>query len=180
MPRPMACHPRGSSHSPGGIDSILTTIADRPELVGTVAAWLHAAFWQYDGYTLDDTNATVARSTSRCGPQQTWVLIDGGAPVATASLAHDDLHERPDLTPWLAGVYVVPEARGRGHARTVIGAVIDACRAAAIPTLWLYTNSAEGLYARLGWEVADTVVRTGKPAVTLMRRDERGGTYNRL
>ena len=156
---------------PIAVPSSLATIVERPDLIAPVAAWLHEAFWHWDGYTLNDTQDAVARSTSRAGPQQTWVLLEGEDPVATASLAHDDLHERPLLTPWLAGVYVTPAARGRGYARTVIGAVIQACRAARIPTLWLYTNSAEGLYAKLGWNVAEIVARAHKPDVTLMRQD---------
>ena len=40
----------------------------------------------------------------------------------------------PDLTPWLAGVFVSPEARGRGHVIHLIRAVEGACWAVAI--LW--------------------------------------------
>jgi hypothetical protein len=49
-------------------------------------------------------------------------------------VAHD-LDERPDLTPWLAGVFVFPEARGRAHVVHLIQAVEAACRSAAIPVV---------------------------------------------
>ena len=84
------------------------------------------------------------------------------------------LAERPDLTPWLAGVFVVPEARRRGYAARLIAAVEQAGRAGSIPTLWLYTSSAERIYARAGWRTVETFDRRGKPTA-LMRRDLAGG-----
>lgn len=146
----------------------IVTLAAQPGLLPTVAGWLWQEFWRHDGYTLAETQATYAVCTALRGAPQTFVLLDGSQPVGTATLARHDLDERPDLTPWLAGVYVVPEARGRGHARRLVAAVEDACRAAAIPSAWLYTHTAEGLYARLGWRVAEVVERAGNPPVTLM------------
>jgi GNAT superfamily N-acetyltransferase len=115
--------------------------------------------------------AIVARSVAAIGPQQIFVLLLDGTPVATASLVAHDLDARPDLTPWLAGVFVVPEARRRGYATRLIATVEGACRAASIPTLWLYTLTAEQVYARAGWATVEMFFdRHGKLAV-LMRRD---------
>jgi hypothetical protein len=47
---------------------------------------------------------------------RTFILLADGEPVGTASLAAHDLDERPDLTPWLAGVFVDPHTRGQGYA----------------------------------------------------------------
>ncbi len=97
----------------------------------------------------------IGASTAASGPQQTFVLLVDEAPVGVASLVAHDLDSRPELTPWLAGVFVVPEARGRGHAAHLIAAVEAAGRAAAIPSLWLYTHSAERIYARVGWRTVE-------------------------
>ena len=149
----------------------ITRTADRPDLVPIVARWLWHEFWQYDGYTLEQTWVVIAASVASSGPPQTFVLLLGDQPVGTASLATEDLDERPDLTPWLAGVFVVPEARGRGYAARLVAAVEAACQSARIPTVWLYTNTAERLYARAGWRAVETVPRHGKRPVTLMRRN---------
>lgn len=150
---------------------VIITTADRPDLVPTVACWLWHEFWRHDGYTPEQTQAVVAASLARSGPPQTFVLLVDGEPIGTATLAAEDLDERPDLTPWLAGVFVVPEARGRGYVAHLIAAVEAVCRAASITTVWLYTNTAEHVYTRAGWHTADTVPRHGKRPVTLMRRD---------
>ncbi len=147
------------------------TLVARPDLARTVSGWLWNEFWRRDGYALDQTLAVVNASVASFGPPQTFVLLVGGQPIATASLAAQDLDERPDLTPWLAGVYVVPEARGRGYASRLIEVVEEACLAARIPTAWLYTSTAERLYQQAGWRVVDTVQRSHRGAVSLMRKD---------
>lgn len=149
----------------------IVTIADHPALAATVAGWLWHAFGRYDGRTPEDEQTAVAESVSRRGPPQTFVLLDGGVPVGTASLHDHDLDERPALTPWLAGVFVLPQARGRGGATRLVGAVEAACVDAGIPAAWLYTHTAGPLYSRLGWQAVEIVEREDKPAVTVMRRE---------
>ncbi len=126
--------------------------------------------WRMDGDTLAETEAAIAASTASLGPPQIFVLLMDGVPVGTASLLAEDLDERPDLSPWLANVFVVPEARGRGLAGLLVTAVEAAARAAAVPTLWLFTHDAERIYARAGWRRVEVFEHHGLPTV-LMRRD---------
>ena len=149
----------------------IVRIADRPDLVPTVAQWLWHEWWRADGETLEATRHAVAASVSRSGPPQTFVLLDEGEAIGTASLVAHDLDERPDLTPWLAGVFIIPEARGRGHVIHLIQAVEAACRSAGIGTAWLYTAGAERIYVRAGWRTVEIIHRPGKRPAALMRRD---------
>ena len=151
--------------------NLIVRIADRPDLVPIVAQWLWDKWWRHDGETLEATRNAVAASVSGSGPPQTFVLLVDGEPVGTASLVVHGLDERPDLTPWLAGLFIVPEARSHGHAMHLIRAVEDACRSAEIGTVWLYTANAERVYARVGWHSVETIEREGKLPVILMRRD---------
>jgi len=150
---------------------LIVTTADRPDLVPTVTGWLWREFWRHDGSTLEQTRDAVAASAAQPGLPHCFVLLADGEPVGTASLTATDLDERPDLTPWLAGVFVVPEACGQGHATRLVAAVEAAGRSASIPKLWLYTNTAEGLYARIGWRSVAAIQRCNRRPVTLMRRD---------
>ena len=149
----------------------ITTLGRRPDLLPVVAEWLWRQWWRGWGRTLAETEALYAHCRAEVGAPQTLVLLSGGVPVGTATLARHDLEERPDLTPWLAGVFVVPEARGRGYAGHLLAAFDEACRAASITTAWLYTGGAERFYLRTGWQVAEIVERPGRTTVTLMRRD---------
>ena len=147
------------------------TIIERPDLAGTVSDWLWHESWQRLGYTLEETVAELIASRTAVGPPQTFVLLVDGRPVGTARLTTLDLDERADLTPWLADVFVISEARGRGYVRDLLAAFDTACAAASISTAWLYTNTAERTYARAGWQVVETIERPGKLPVVLMRRD---------
>lgn len=147
----------------------IVTTSDRPDLVPLVAEWLWTAFGHQDGHSLAQTHAAVRQSVTADPMPRTFILLQAGEPVGTASLADRDLEERPDLTPWLAGVFVAPHARRRGHAVRLVVAVEQAARDLGIPVLWLYTNSAERLYAAAGWVTAETVQHNGKPCA-LMRR----------
>ena len=149
----------------------VVTTTERPDLAGTVAEWLWHESWQRLGYTLEETEAELIASRAAVGPPQTFVLLANGRPVGTARLTTLDLDERAELTPWLADVFVIPEARGRGYVRDILAAFDTACAAASISKAWLYTNTAERIYARAGWQVVETIERAGKLPVVLMRRD---------
>jgi len=133
----------------------IVSLVDRPDLVPVVGHWLWDAFWNKEGYTLEQTVATVAGWTSPLGPHQDFVLLVEGEATGTSSLVAHDLDSRPDLTPWLANVFVKPEARRRGHVGKLVAAVEYACRAASISPVWLYTHTAERLYARAGWRTVE-------------------------
>ena len=153
----------------------IVRIAERPDVVPMVAQWLWDE-WHLDaGDSLEAIRDAVAASVSPSGPPQTFVLLVDNRPVGTASLVAHDLDERPNLTPWLAGVFVIPEARGRGHVIQLIQAVEVACRSAGVGTVWLHTTGAERVYARAGWHTVEAIQRRGRSLVTPMRRDLTSG-----
>ena len=143
-------------------------VSDRPELAPLVAGWLVGTFFAAeDGWTVAKMTRLILAPPQ--GPEETFVLFEGGRPVGTASLVRRDLDARPDLTPWLAGVFVVPDARGRGHAKALVRQVETFAAAAGVDAIWLYTAGAEQLYEGLGWEHAGPE-QDGSRTVSLMRR----------
>lgn len=151
----------------------LTTIAARPDLAEPVARWIWEEWGRAKGRPFERVLARVSSRTALRGLEQCMVLLDGEAPAATASLVAEDAVSRPELSPWLASVFVAPGLRGRGYGRVVVTAVESAAREAAIPTLWLFTDSAAGLYAALGWHDAGPLEEYGK-TYALMRRNFSG------
>ena len=146
----------------------IATVSGDPELAQIVAAWIVAAFFDGPGgFTVEEMTALILAPAE--GPKETFVLFDDGQPIGTASLMPADLESRPDLTPWLAGVFVEPAFRGCGHAVTLVRRVETFAVEAAVPVLWLYTAKAEALYAGLGWKRAGMEEDKGEPVV-LMRR----------
>ena len=146
----------------------IETTSGRPELAPIVAAWLVEAFGYPGGRTPEQVAARILAPPR--GPEETFVLLEQDRPVGTASLAHDDLAARRDLTPWLAGVFVEPDARGRGYATALVRRVEAFAAAASVPVLWLYTWTAEPLYVRLGWRRVGLEQDRGQEVVLMTRR----------
>ena len=152
------------------MDKQVVTTVERPDLIGVAAEWIWRAFWKKNGYTLEQIRALVMSSDAVIGPSQCMLLLVDGAPVGTAGLIESDLDSRPELTPWLAAMYVQPESRGRGYALELIRAAENAAVAAGYSRVWLYTFVAERLYLKAGWQSVEQFETGGAQAV-LMRRD---------
>ena len=97
----------------------IVAVSERPELASVVAQWRVDAFFSHPGgWTVEEMTAAILGPP--IGPEENFVLFDQDEPVGTAGLVREDLETRPDLTPWLAGLFVRPEFRGRGHATALV------------------------------------------------------------
>ncbi len=83
------------------------------------------------------------------------VAFNGDEVLGTVALKPQDLDIRPQLTPWLGGLFVMPEFRGRGIGSLLIINIVEEARRLRLPRLYLWTPSAESLYARHGWSLLE-------------------------
>jgi predicted N-acetyltransferase YhbS len=146
------------------------SVAARPELAPMVAEWLLDEF----GHARSPTHAQLVAMivAQPASSEDSFVLFADDVPVGTASLVNSDLKARPDLQPWLASVLVRPQFRGRGYSPMLVRHVEERAAAAGVSTLWLYTWSADRLYARLGWQRVGIERDTDRDVeVVLMKRD---------
>lgn len=79
----------------------------------------------------------------------------GDQPIGTCLLVESEIEPNHDVSPWLAGLFVVPEHRRRGAGAVLVHAIEDQARARGVARLYLYTSAAAGFYTRLGWAVLD-------------------------
>ncbi len=148
----------------------VVTLSEHPHLAPAVAEWLLEEFGHARSPSFDQQ---VANLLAQKAPEETFILFDDDVPVGTASLVAHDLPSRPDLTPWLASVLVRPQFRGRGYSAPLVKHV-EAAATASAEVLWLYTWSAEPVYARLGWERVGLDRDTDRDIeVVLMKRNLR-------
>ncbi|MBV8851681.1 MAG: GNAT family N-acetyltransferase [Methylobacteriaceae bacterium] len=148
----------------------IVALRDRVDLVPTVAKWSHEEFWSYAGRTLEQTQILFTPAPRETWLPRTFVLLQGETPIGTASVVEHDLDIRPNLTPWLASLVVDRAARGHGHSRTLVKFIEDFARDNGVKTLWLFTWSAEGLYAKLGWRVVERLQRNNR-RIVVMNKD---------
>lgn len=141
------------------------------DLVPLIARW-HWDEWggDYANTSLDEWTAQLATKTRTDGMPCSWVAFVDGEPVGSVVLELDGVEPRPELKPDLGGLYVVPQHRSNG----IGSALVRACEAGAhefgVSELYLYTESAESLYARLGWETFERTHFLGEPVVIMRRR----------
>ena len=94
----------------------IVSLNARPDLVPTVASWLWHEWGRRKGRTIEQMTARLTVRSAAAGFEETFARLNDDVPVATANLVNADLDNRPDLSPWLASVYVDPSFRGHGHA----------------------------------------------------------------
>ncbi|MCX2900615.1 GNAT family N-acetyltransferase [Pseudomonas mandelii] len=146
-------------------------LCDHPALIPELA---ELNFNEWGHYRPGDTlEARTERMRAACGKgavPSVVVAIEEGQLLGGALLIDSDLDSRPELTPWLAGVYVKAEHRGRGVASALVNRIVEEAAALGIAELYLYTDSAQSLYARLGWEVVGDTVDDEGLEITVMKR----------
>ena len=171
-------------------------LADHPDLVPTVAQWLHREWGRMHpgGGSVDQTAKRVYLRAQRDRIPTAFVALDAGMPVGTACiLEYDSVMDRTleearaadaetgqrelkepktrgDLTPWLCAVYVVPERRRRGIASKLVHHVMLVAKRMGVEALYLYaeTEAAEALYRSLGWQVLERQTYTTLRATTMV------------
>ena len=154
----------------------IVNIQTQPKCIPEIAAWFHQEWGHLSSdKTLDDR---IRHLTERCRNDDlpvTFVAANDGDRVeddeivGTVSLVPHDLKSRMDLTPWVAAVFVKPEARGRGVGSRLVGFAETEAQRRGIPTLYLFTPDKQRMYARLGWTTIEEVEYRGEQ-VTVMTK----------
>ena len=74
----------------------------------------------------------------------------------------EDFELRPNLSPWLAGVFVRPQHRKKGVGTALVSRIECEAKALGFETLYLYTAHSESLYERLGWKVVERCLHNNR------------------
>jgi len=98
------------------------------------------------------------------------IALEGQELCGFALLIAQDFERRPNLSPWLAGVFVRPHYRKRGVGSALVTRIESEAKALGFETLYLYTGQSESLYRRLGWKVAERCVITTATLLSWRRR----------
>jgi N-acetylglutamate synthase-like GNAT family acetyltransferase len=148
-------------------------LADHQAFIPTLVHWHHTQ-WSYlrPADTKEERAERLKTRLSKTQIPTTFVAYttdeDGTEVVlGSCSLVVQDLDTRPELSPWLASVYV-----GQKHRRQGIGSALvrHAAKKAAewgVETLYLFTPDRERFYARLGWTIVERTPFGGKMQVVM-------------
>ena len=120
--------------------------------------------------TLADRIAKVEGHLNRDVLPIAWVAHSQGQPIGTAALRIHDLEERSDLTPWLGGMWVLPQHRQRGIGAALCSVVEKKARSLGHDELFLFTLDKQAWYAALGWESREAARWRDHPCTIMQKR----------
>jgi N-acetylglutamate synthase-like GNAT family acetyltransferase len=124
-----------------------------PEFLDTVADRIWQAWWKNTGLPLEYIAGRLREENLNADPIPfALVAHDGGEFLGTSSVISADLPERPQLSPWVAAVWVEPQARGHGIGGALVDRATQDCFALGIGRAYLCARlERSGFYERLGW-----------------------------
>ncbi len=122
---------------------------DRPQYAGQVTDWLWHAFGG-EGLSRAFFASIIDHSQRPGALPLTFIAVEGDKLSGTVGLWRCDLISRQDLWPWMAALYVAPEARGRGLAGQLqqhvmsCAAQLDIRNCTSIRHVGIFTNASAG------------------------------------
>ncbi|HEV2502087.1 MAG TPA: GNAT family N-acetyltransferase [Mesorhizobium sp.] len=135
-----------------------------------LAALRHATFFVDGEHTREADVVALAGLVDGDGFEAGFVAEIDGELAGSCLFVREEIEPLHDLSPWLAGLVVAEPYRGRGLGRTLVEAVETHARSVNCNVLYLYTDAAEALYARLGWTTVERMIIDGAPLVLMQRK----------
>jgi N-acetylglutamate synthase-like GNAT family acetyltransferase len=133
----------------------IESIADHLELLPIIGQW-HWDEWGHadPNGSVDTWTAGLGERTLRDQIPTTYIALSGQSDLlGSVTLVDSDMDTHQELTPWLAGLYVQPDFRNLGIGSKLVNHAVNKVRSMGISQLFLYSSTASGLYAKLGWQI---------------------------
>ena len=141
-----------------------------PAFFDTVADRIWRAWWEPDGHPLAHISTGLCQNMEATPIPFALVAHDGGRFLGTASVIASDLAERPQLTPWVAAVWVEEDARQHGVGSALVNRAAEECFALGVSRAYLCARPRmTGFYEGLGWIIAERKV--GQHQLSVFFRD---------
>ena len=127
-----------------------------PKFFDRIADRIWQAWWQPNGYPLDYISTRLRENMEATPIPFALVAHDGERFLGTSSVIASDLEERPQLSPWIAAVWVEEDARRRGIGAALVNRAAQDCFALGVSRAYLCARPRmTGFYEALGWTVVE-------------------------
>lgn len=146
---------------------IIQPLYAAPQHASKVTEWLWQAFGG-DALPQAFFASIVEHSQTAGALPVTFIAVENETLLGTVGLWRCDLISRQDLYPWMAALYVAPEARGKGLAGKLQQHVIEYARTLGYCELFLYSTCRD-FYERYGWQYIGEGLDYPATAVSLYR-----------
>jgi len=149
---------------------MISFLADVPFFLDQLAE-LHVREWGhlYPDRDFSQTRAEFLAEKADGSLPATMVMHKGMELIGSVSVIFGDCPVRPDWDPWLASLYVVEASRGRGYGLELLNAALELALSAGVPRIFVFTESADNLFARCGFVMLDRTELQGTPISILTK-----------
>lgn len=152
----------------------IVQLAEVPHLAPTLAGW-HVAEWGhlYVGWTEPIATAEFQAMSVADELPLTLVAFNGSRRRAADVLGSvslildDELDGFEMVSPWLASMYVVENARGQGLGGQLLDAAVATARRLGVRRLHLFTDTAADWYRARGWRAIGSARPVGHEATVM-------------
>jgi len=145
-------------------------VRQRPEFFGTVANRIWRAWWQPNGFPIDYIASRLTENMAVTPIPFALIAHDGAKFLGTSSVIASDLQERPQLTPWVAAVWVEEDARKHGVGAALVNRAAQDCFALGESRIYLCARAQmAGFYGKIGWTMIERGV--GPHQLDVFRRE---------
>lgn len=135
-------------------DCTLSDLRDVPDFAASVADRVWRAWWKPAGVPLVALRARLDESLcpALARVPSSFVAHRGAVFLGTVALIASDMDERPQLSPWVAALWVEPEWRGQGIGAALVDHAAQAAFAAGHERVYLCATAPNApYYLKIGW-----------------------------
>ncbi len=140
-----------------------------PAATETLAGWHHHE-WLHLNDPAYDRKARIAEYKTYTTPYPAmFVAHHKTTPLGSARLVENDMDSHPELSQWLASLYVHQNYRQNGIGVALIQTIEKAATELNFESIYLFTEDMQTLYKKQGWEVYLTEEYYDQ-SITIMRK----------
>ena len=137
----------------------VSNLQNLSELKSIVADRIWNAWWRSHGHLFQVVMDFFDDLPETRGIPFGLVAHDGGKYVGSVLGLASDLDERPELSPWVAALWIEPEFRGQGVAAALAKAALDEIFAIGHEVAFLCATAEKRLmYQKQGWRLIEDKV----------------------
>ena len=127
-------------------------LSKTPQYLEQLAEW-HQREWAHlnPGESLTNRINEMQLHLNSSFLPTTFVALDEKL-LGSAAIVSNDMETHPQLIPWLASVYVLPEHRHKGIGSGLVLHTMNQAKLEGIETVHLFTPDQKTFYQRLGWQ----------------------------
>ena len=122
-------------------------------------AELHQEEWGHldRSITLERRINMLEKTANQRGIPSIYIALESDEFIGSAALVEQDMStHHPELSPWLAAVFVKSAWRRQGIASRLVRFCEDKAIEEKVEKLYLFTELASRLYSTLGWQVLES------------------------